>query len=43
MKAGIDPDKPGEEPPTRSTWFVTPLVWLAIAALSLIVAPNWPF
>jgi hypothetical protein len=25
----------------RSTWYVAPLVWLAIAVLSLVVAPNW--
>jgi hypothetical protein len=25
----------------RSSWFAAPLLWIAIAALSLVVAANW--
>lgn len=25
----------------RPAWYITPLFWVAIAVLSLIVAPNW--
>ena len=26
---------------SRSTWYVAPLVWAAITALSFVIAPNW--
>ena len=32
---------PAQDSKDRSTWYVAPLVWLAIAVLSLVIAPNW--
>jgi hypothetical protein len=37
----MNADKPTPDNGTRGTWYVAPLVWLAIAVISMVVTPNW--